>query len=125
VKTEQRANRTNTMERIGERLVYKGCWNTLRAGKIMRRSRGRVASKRIRGEESQAETKDVRRKSADRPRIAKERKRTESSTDRDFLGDTIHTTGGDRSERKRNFLGGGSTVRKFFVDLGSSLGNLI
>lgn len=36
-KTGQRANRTNTVERIGKKLVYKCCWNTLRAGKIMRR----------------------------------------------------------------------------------------
>ena len=46
MKTEQRANGTNTGERIGEKLVYKRCWNTLRAGKVMRRNRGRVASKR-------------------------------------------------------------------------------
>jgi len=59
VKTEQRANGTNTRE-IGE-LVYKRCWNTLRAGEIMRRNRNRVASKRIRGKESQAETKYERK----------------------------------------------------------------
>ena len=39
MKTEQRADRTNTGERIGERLVYKRCWNILRAGKIMRGNR--------------------------------------------------------------------------------------
>ena len=52
MKTGQRANGTNTVERIGEKLVYKRCWNTLRAGKIMRRDRTRVASKRIRGKKA-------------------------------------------------------------------------
>jgi len=49
----------------------------------------------------------------------------ELCTDRDFLRNAIHTVGGDRSERKGNFLDGGSNVGEFFVDLRRSLGNLM
>lgn len=48
----------------------------------------------------------------------------ELCTDRDFLRNAIHTVGGDRGERKGDFLDGGSRVGKFFVDLRRSLGNL-
>ena len=90
----------------------------------MQCKRGRRASKRIRGE-TQAETKDVRGKPTEKPRIAKEQERGGLGTDRDLLHSTIHTVGGDRSERKGNFLDGGSNIREFFVDFRSSLGNLM
>jgi len=122
VKTEQRANGTNTGE-IGE-LVYKRCWNTLRAGETMRWNRNRVASKRIRGGGSQAETKYERKKSADRPRVAKEQKQGELCTDRNFLHNAVHTVGGHSGKRKGDFLDGGCNILKFFVGLRSRLGNL-
>ena len=62
----------------------------------------------------------------DKPRIAKEQKREGGlGTDRDFLHSAVHTVGSDRCERKGDFLDGGSNVGDFFVDLGSSLGNLM
>lgn len=126
VKTEQRANRTNTVERIGEWLVYKRCWNTLKAGKTMQCNRGRVTSKRIRGKKAkQRHKRCMERRSANKPRRAKGTKTEELRADRDFLRSAIHTAGGDRSKRKGNFLDGGSYVREFFVDFRSSLGNLL
>jgi hypothetical protein len=46
-------------------------------------------------------------------------------TDGDFLCGTVHATGRDRSERKGNFLEGRTNVGGFFVDLRSSLNNLL
>ena len=125
MKTEQRANRTNMVERVGERLVYKSCWNTLKTGKTMRCSRGRIASKRIRGRKPSRDQRYVRGRSADKPRIAKRTKVEELCADRDFLRSAIYTVGGDGSERKGNFLDGGSYVRVFFVEFRSGLGNLL
>lgn len=67
----------------------------------------------------------MRGKPTDRPRIEKRTKAGGLGTDRDFLRNAIHTVGGDRSERKGDFLDGGSNVREFFVDLGSGLGDLM
>ena len=124
MKTEQRANRTNVVERVGERLVYKSCWNTLKTGKTMRCSRGRIASKRIRGRKPSRDQRYVRGRSADKPRIAKRTKEKELCTDRDFFRIATFTVGGHCSERKGNFLDGGSYVREFFVEFRSGLGNL-
>ena len=46
VKTEQRTNRTKTVGRVSEQLVYKRYWNILRIGRTMRCNRSSVASKR-------------------------------------------------------------------------------
>jgi hypothetical protein len=124
MRTKQRANRTDTVERIGERFVYKGYWNTLRAGKIMRRDWSRAASKKIGEEESQAETKYWRKKSQTNPEQRKDESR-ELGTDRDFFRSAIYTVGGDRSEGKGNFLDGGSNVSNFFTGLRTSIRNLM
>ena len=67
----------------------------------------------------------VRGRSADKPRITERTKAGELCADRDFLRSAIHTVGGDCSKRKGAFLGGGSNVGEFFVDLRSSLDNLL
>lgn len=124
MRTERRADRTNTGERIGERLVYKSCWNTLRAGKIMRGNRSGGASKRIR-RRSQAETKYARGKIRRQTQSDERTRAWGLSTDRDFLCGTVYATGCDRSERKGDLLEGGTNVRRFFAGLRSSLANLL
>ena len=90
----------------------------------MRCNRGRVASKRIRRKKAKQRLKMCERKIRKQPRIPKRTKVEELCADRDFLCSTVHTVGGDRSERKGDFLDGGSYVRVFFADFRSGLGNL-
>lgn len=64
----------------------------------------------------------MRGKSADKPRTAKERKWGRLGADRNSA---VYTVGGDRSERKGDFLDGGRHVGGFFIILGSTLRNLM
>jgi len=122
VKTEQRANRTNTVERIGER---GSSTKVVGTGRTMRCNRGRIASKIIRGRKPSRDQRYVRGRSADKPRTAKRAKDEELCADRDFFRRATYTAGGNGSKRKRCFLDRGSYVRVFFVGFRGGLGNLL
>lgn len=52
-------------------------------------------------------------------------KEEELCADRNFFRSAIYTVGSDGSERKGNFLDGGSYIRVFFVEFRSSIGDLV